>query len=271
MISLLVGLDAGNYEVKISGPLGHRKFRSALGEWRDRRLRQSHGSDDIEWAYNGKRGFAGTLALYESEFVGSMLGDSKAHEDALLRTLIALHLYGAVEYQIVTGTPIDRHTDDEKRKIIDQAKGKHEITVNGDTRVLYIRDVRVAPEGGAAYWSDPTPGLVRLVDVGSGTVNLATLIDGRYVDRDSQTLRVGTESTKSRDLSALARAIVTHTSGKWDATDRIRIAGGAAEAIRPHIQGYYVDSQVLKPLGSLSSSFANSCGFYAIAQRVFGK
>ena len=268
---MIVGVDAGNYATKVSGPLGHRSYLSALGEWRDRRLKQVHGDDDIEFEYNGRRGFAGTLALYESEFAGSMLGSSKAHEDTLLRILIALHRYGGSDYEIVTGSPIDRHTEDEKQRITRMVQGKHLITVNGVEKQIRVRECRVAPEGGAAYWSAPVKGLIRIVDMGSGTVNLATLMDGRYVDRDSFTLRVGSESTKSKDLPALVRIIVTNTSGKWDSQDELRVAGGVAEQALPLIRKHYVGAKLLQPMGSLSPSMGNAVGFYAIAQRVFGK
>ena len=114
---MIVAVDAGNHETKYCSQYGVGKFPSVLGEYRERRLEQRFSDYDMVWEYRGKKGFAGTLAKYESEFSGSIMGDSKAHEDAKIRILLALHILGDTDYQIVVGQPINRHTPEEKLKI----------------------------------------------------------------------------------------------------------------------------------------------------------
>jgi plasmid segregation protein ParM len=65
-----LGIDAGNYKVKICGERGLMDFISSIGEAREIKLHQNHGQDDMVFEYEGDTGFAGSLALYESEFSG---------------------------------------------------------------------------------------------------------------------------------------------------------------------------------------------------------
>jgi len=269
----VVGIDAGNYEVKTMGPYGVDRFPSDLGEYRDRRLVQKFTHNDMIWEYRGRKGFAGTLARFESEFNGSMLGDTKAHTDCLIRALLALHRYAHMDYyRIVVGQPIGKHIDAEKEKIKAMLRGRHEITVNGETKSFTIERVEVAAEAGAAFWSAPRDGLVHVLDVGSGTVGGATLIDKKYIDRDSFSLSFGANTTKTYDLEAMARKIATEAH-KWGKNDAVLLAGGIAEEILPHIRTYFPRAEVLRPLirradtfEELHPCFANAVGFYEIGR-----
>lgn len=271
---MILGIDGGNREIKTCGPYGVDKLPSDIGEYRERRLKQSHGPDDMVWEYNGQRGFAGTLARYESEFVGTMQGITKAHNDTLLRVLLALNRYeGEGPYSIVVGQPIESHTEAEKFKIISMLTGSHKLTVNGITKTLHIENVKVAAEGGASYWSSPCGGHVHQLDIGSGTINWATLIDGRYIDKDSFTLSFGANSTKTFDLAAMARAIAT----KAKAQGRVRLVGGLAEEILSHIQQYFPAAEVQYPIVTIGDEchnehpvYANAVGFYEIARGIYG-
>lgn len=69
---MIIGIDAGNYETKVCGPFGVKKFYSDIGEYRERNLKSSFGPDDMVWECEGKKGFAGSLARYESEFGGGI-------------------------------------------------------------------------------------------------------------------------------------------------------------------------------------------------------
>jgi plasmid segregation protein ParM len=266
----IVGVDAGNHEIKVVGQCGEHRIISDIGEYRTRNLRQTHGPDDIEFEYEGRRGFAGTLARYESEFSGSIMGDTKAHEDALLRVLIGLWRYtnGAPDgiYRIVVGQPISQHTPEEKAKIKRLLQREHTIEINGVTHRINIDRVEIAAEGGAAFWSNPERGLVRIIDIGSATVNCASLIDGRYVDRDSFTLPFGMSSTKSTDHTALARAIATEALKKWKPNDHVILVGGAAKLLSMPISNYFSIT-----LTGPSPVFANARGFYRIGRKLYGE
>jgi plasmid segregation protein ParM len=262
---MIFGIDAGNYKVKARWQGGVGDFLSDIGEYRDVNLKQAHGPDDMIFEYDGRMGFAGSLAKYESEFCGSIMGDSKAHEDAKLRILLALHRFGgsAVNFDIVVGQPIKKHNDTEKALIKKMLTGKHELTVNGERKVFIINRVEIAAEGASAFWCKPGPGKRRIIDPGSGTVNCATLF--------------GTETSKTNDPDSLARAVAAAMSKKWSiARDPIDLIGGKAEELEEPFKKYFPNLQVMRPLVNIDGTlrpvhpvYCNASAFFEIAKRVF--
>lgn len=272
-----VGIDAGNALVKVAGPQGVISFDASLGEWRQRNLTSSHGVDDMEVEYAGKKFFAGSLARVESEFGGALMGNTKAHGDGKLRALLALVRYnGDTEYEIVVGQPIAKHTADEKQRIKNMLAGCHEILVNGIKHRFTISRIEVAPEGAAAIWSDSRMGEFRILDIGSGTVNCATVFRssnlGRFVDRDSFTLPFGLNTTKSTDRAAMADGIARECLKKWKRNDDVLLVGGGAEDVCNHLRVHFPRAEVLRPSlygGQEHPIFANAIGYYVIAKGVF--
>lgn len=270
---MIVGVDAGNYEVKTVFQKGHDRFLSDLGEYRERRLKQEFSKDDMVVEYKGRRYFAGTLAQYESEFNASLMGESKSHEDCKLRVLIALHRIGYDVYKIVVGQPIGTHTNEEKHQIKEMLIGEHLLAVNGTKRNFVISRVEVAAEGGSAFWGAPQGGIVRVIDVGSGTVNCATLHDRRYIDKDSFSIMIGINTTKTQDPQALARRISAQAGKKWGKYDLVKIVGGAAHILQPYVREYFPKAAVMQPLsneGLLEPVYANAVGFYRIGVGIYG-
>jgi plasmid segregation protein ParM len=275
---MIIGIDGGNYETKIVTPEGAFKFRSCLGEYRDFNLdKGAFTEDDMIYEYQGNKGFAGTLAENEALFLREMAGDTKAHEDAILRILISIHRFAAgEEHDIIVGQPIKKHKA-EKGRIIEMLKGKHTISVNGFTKTFYIRNVSVAPEGAGAFWAyGGEEERIRIIDVGSGTVNCASISNGRFIDRDSDTLKYGANSVENLDVSRLADAIIAWSSKRWNKTDCVRVCGGIAEMIKPTLSKYFTDIQVIKPVIKQSNSmklehpvFANAAGFYHLARNCY--
>ena len=274
---MILGIDAGNHSTKVCGPHGVLKFLSDLGEYRDRRLMQVHGPDDMVYQHQGKRGFAGTLARAESEFSGSMQGITKAHGDMLIRVLLAIHRYGGDDrYRIVVGQPIEAHTEPEKLKIISMLTGKHTIAINGLEKTFTIEQAKVAAEGGASFWATPIDGLVHQLDIGSGTVNWATLEGRRYIDKDSFTLLFGGSNNKTYDLEAMTRAVIARAA-KWGKHDKVLIVGGKAEEIYPFVIEYFPEAEILRPVIKVGNNtevvhpvYANAVGNYNIARSIFG-
>jgi plasmid segregation protein ParM len=270
---MIVGVDAGNYEVKVVWQRGVDRFPSDLGEYRERKLEQVFSKDDMVVEYDGKKYFAGTLAKYESEFNARMMGESKAHLDCKLRVLIALHrVEGSSLYKIIVGQPIDAHTKEEKEVIKRGLKGFHTISINGRNQTFMIEQVEVAAEGGSAFWSAPQDDLVRIIDIGSGTVNCATLHDKRYIDKDSFSLMLGANTTKTQDYQAMARAIAAEAGKKWGKNDVVKVAGGPAESLLPYLQEYFPKADIIRPFLNgqiLPPVFANAVGFYRIGVEVY--
>jgi plasmid segregation protein ParM len=276
---MILGIDSGNYMVKVVGEKGALSFISTIGEAREINLKQKHGEDDMYFEYEGKKGFAGTLALYESEFCGSIMGGTKNHTDNKTRVLLGIHRYltkfnlSDNQIQIVVGQPISMHNEDEKSQIRDMLTGKHTISVNGVEKTFWITSIIVAAEGASSYWSGKQKeGLIRLIDVGSGTVNCCTILDSRFIDRESETLNFGANTTKTKDLSALARGIATHTLKKWNREDEVYVVGGIAEDIASPLQHYFERVQILYPMLNelyIKPVYANVVAFYNIGVSVY--
>lgn len=278
---MIVGYDAGNYESKVVTPQGAFKFLSCLGEWREFNMDiGALGEDDIVFEYEGNKGFAGTLAKNESFFIREMAGESKAHEDALIRILIGLHRFtNDLEHDLIVGQPIKKHKA-EKEKIISMLKKRHSITVNGITKTFVIRNIAVAPEGAGAFWAyRGNEEKVRIIDVGSGTVNGATVNNGKFVDRESFTLNVGANTEENLQLDKLAGMIIAKSTKKqWHKDDCIKVCGGVSEKMIIYLSNYFSNVQLLQPMIRFGNSsmkivhpvFANAVGFYELARDLYG-
>ena len=88
------------------------------------------------------------------------------------------------------------HKESEKKKIQDMLLGTHEFIVNNRKQIIHIKNVGIAAEGCGAFWSSPVSGEVHIIDIGSGTVNLATIHNKRVINNSSQTLNFGIETVE---------------------------------------------------------------------------
>ncbi|WP_338842067.1 hypothetical protein [Paenibacillus glucanolyticus] len=265
---MVSAIDAGNYMTKFYDGKRLRAFPSLIGEYRDRNLLQQHGDFDFEWEYDGQRGFAGTLALHESECAESQKGESKAHPDARLRVLLALHQFGeGIEHQIIVGQPISTHQEAEKVAIKEMLCGRHELVVNGRRKIIVVRRCEVAAEGVTAGLLVPGGGLIRVIDVGSGTVNFGTLIDRRFNDRGSFTLGTGMETLRSVKPADFARQIALRALARgWKANDTVYLCGGGAGAVLAALRAYFPGVRMIEG----DPEYANVKSFYLIARKVYG-
>ncbi|PZX07882.1 plasmid segregation protein ParM [Psychrobacillus insolitus] len=286
MNRLILGVDAGNHKAKVVGPFGIDSFKTNICDWFERDVEEVFGRDDMEFEINGRKGFAGSIAEHEDQFGdGTMYGDSKAHEDTKIRVLLAINRYlerycpHFTDIALVTGQPIKRHKQAEKDAISSMLIGIHEIKVNGKTRVINIEKVGVAPEGSGAIWSCPQDGIIKIIDIGSGTVNVVSIVDRKLINTASTTFNFGVETVNNKDdLGTIARGIIRNTTKlKWNKNDKVLICGGIAEGIAPHLIEHYHNAEILVPelvrgngVTKLHPVFANAVGFYALAEGAFG-
>lgn len=283
MSKLILGIDAGNYMAKVAGAFGVDSYRTAICDWFQRDFVESFGEDDMEFEIDSRKGYAGSIAVYEDVFGGSgMYGDSKAHEDTKIRVLLALYRYinkhspGTEEVSIVTGQPITSHNDKEKLKISGMLQGGHEFTVNGKKQYVYIQDVGVAAEACGAFWCVAQSGKFRILDIGSGTINAATIIDKKNVNTSSDTFNFGME-TVNRGIDAVARGVIRETTRmNWQRTDNVLVCGGVANEIIPFIQDHYPNAKTIQPLLQnekgvqvIAPTYSNAVGFYELAKLNF--
>lgn len=288
MSTLLIGVDAGNYGGKTAGPYGVDFYRTAICDWFERDVVETHGADDMEFEIDGRKGFAGTIATREDFFgVGAMYGESKAHDDTKIRVLLGLYRYlekyspSERRLSIVTGQPLKMHKEVEKAQIIEMLRREHVFKVNGDRQRIIIENVGVAGEGAAAYWSSPSMGAKRIIDIGSGTVNCATIIDKIFINTASDSFNFGMETSGPRaNLAEIARAIIKATARlKWGKGDTVLVCGDAAVALLPFLQDYFTNAQVISPILRLADGgveilkpvYANAVGNYEIARLTHGK
>lgn len=285
MDRLILGVDAGNHRAKVAGVYGTDSFKTNICNWFERDVQEVFGPDDMEFIVGNRKGFAGSIAAAEDEFGdGTTYGDTKAHEDTKIRILLAIHRYiekygvAAQPICLVTGQPINNHKEIEKNKIIQMLIGDHEYIVNGKTQRIYIEGVKVAPEGSGAFWSNPRAGLCRVIDVGSGTVNMASTSDKRHIHKSSGTMNTGMETVKNKtDHEGMARAIFQHaTKLKWKKDDPVLVCGGIGEIIQPYIKKHFPQAEILTPLLkrefdtlTVKPVFANAVGFYHLAKGGF--
>lgn len=283
----ILGIDAGNNKAKTAGRYGVDSYKTNICNWFERDVKEVFGMDDMEFTIHGRKGFAGSIAEAEDEFGdGTRYGDSKAHEETRIRVLLAIHRYmemycpNARNVCLVTGQPIVSHKEHEKEKIIKMLKGHHEFVVNGTQREIYIQDVRIATEGGAAFWADPQlpPGKIFIIDIGSGTVNLCAISEKRFIHQSSGTMNIGMETMKNKtDLEGMTRGIIqSSTKLKWKKEDNILVCGGIANIILPYIKKHYINAEVLRPqlkrdhdILQVKPVFANAVGFYHLAKGAF--
>lgn len=286
MDKLILGIDAGSNQVKVFGPFGPDIFKSNICGWFVRNVIATFGDDDMEFEIDGRKGFAGTIAMYEDEFGSSTIyGESKAHDDTKTRVLLAIHRYiskycsDVSRVVIVVGQPIKGHVDTEKELIKQMLIGKHQVKVNGKTRTFTIETVGVAPEGSAAFWAKRENGTIRIIDLGGGTCNAATINQSRHVNNESDTFNFGAETISNKsDYENIALGIARNTTKlKWHKLDKVYICGGMAEEITPAISKHYPQARVLIPsykqggvVKVFKSIYANAIGFYIIGKGAYG-
>lgn len=272
----IAGLDLGRRNIKLFTGFRYIWFPAVVGEWREMNLKNNFGDKAFEGEYKGEKFFAGVLAENESEFARQMLVEDKATPDALLLALIALHQTGFTDFDVVTGLPVNMHNEENKNALINLLIGRHEIEVNGSRKVITIHRVRVAVEGGGAFWSNPKDGLVRIIDGGSKTINYITLKNKKYVDRDSGTLPFGFDTNKSSDYKQMVNRIAGELGRKWNQDDEVFTVGGRAETLAELLKPYFPKVNVLQEKKRIIyhdeevdlNMFSNAIGYYNIGRTL---
>lgn len=285
MSDLVLGLDAGNYKIKVCGFYGVSSYSSAICPWFSRDVEEIFGSDDAEYEIDGMRGFSGTIAEYEDAFGGeSMYGLSKAHNDTKVRVLVSIYRYikehnlSVRTVSLVVGQPIKRHVKEEKDSIINMLKGNHIFTVNGERVELNIENVGVCAEGSGSFWSLPINPDVRVIDLGSGTCNLASVRNKKFLNNMSDSLNFGANTGRSkREIEDIATGIIRATTRlQWNVDDLVYVCGGIAEEITFYIKKHYKNAEALYPpledcndASRVNPIYSNVIGFYNIAKATF--
>jgi len=174
--------------------------------------------------------FVGTLAV-ESEDRRRLMVREKVHRDTKIFVLTLISRLLAAQHARITltlGVPINQANKDVKQALEELLLGSYALTLNGVQKRFTIDRLQLVHEGAAAsrILFPNAPGTQRLIDIGSRTVNFATIVNGRYRDLESDTLDYGAETIESGP--ALANRIIGDLSRYWGTfqDDTYALGGG---------------------------------------------
>jgi plasmid segregation protein ParM len=276
-----IGIDVGRDSVKVASENKNFKFKSKVSEWRPRRL---VNDDKYEVELDGQKYFIADLAdegFYERE----MMLESKIHFETKLLFLSALALTvnnSNEKYCIVTGLPVKQHVDNTKKELNDLLKGSYSVVINNQAVNLNLGEVWVVPEGAASAWDLvlneqgkllPSPllvGKVRVIDIGSRTINYCTLEKLKYIDRESGTFDYGCVVLQNADINSyeeFVRKLIGDLSKVWltlKPTDTVVITGGGSVLLREYLKPHF-------PVVYFGDEFSNARGYYKMGRLRWNK
>ncbi|GLG02269.1 hypothetical protein Alches_23100 [Alicyclobacillus hesperidum subsp. aegles] len=254
----VISVDCGRSGVKAVSAHERVYFPATLGTWRQLRNGREMGVEDLVIDFAGERYFGGRVAIEEAEDGAQMMTAYKAHLDTKILTLAALHRLVTDDepVMLVTGLPLAFHNDHDKQRMRELLLGTHTIGVHGVTKTIHIERVEVAAEGATAAWSiaQRRPGRFHVLDVGSRTVNYATAVDGRWRDRESDSLDYGFETFRGTE-EQFARVVISDLSTRLRPLGLIVLVGGRGSLL-PHLRQYHANVE-LHP----DALFANAVAF----------
>ena len=145
--------------------------------------------------------------------------------------------------------------------------GTHLLKINHVEKEIVIDRVEVAAEGVAAGLLIGSLDLIRIIDIGSGTVNYGTMINRKFNDKGRFTIATGMEATLTTDYIAFTRQVALRAiQGGWQAHDKVYLVGGGAYKVISYMTDYF-------PLAKLASNdviTANVQAFHMIARKLYG-
>lgn len=279
-----ISIDVGRNEVKATNGKDSVVFKSIVGSYHILDVPSHVPNYDV--IVNNQKYFVADLARVESKRKSRMVTKSKVHNETKILLLTALQLLADPQkpFQIVTGMPINQYSVKCKNDLMEFVAGTHTISVNGITSTFEINNsnFKMAQESVGSYWNevcddkgneiDPHGLLikkVRVIDIGSRTVNYSTIDCGNYINTESGSLNYGTiEITKDApsnefDYDAIkesfVRTIVADISQEWTdyEDDTFLLTGGGATLLERFILGFYK-----KSIMSEDPKMANAKGYY---------
>ncbi|MFD1676034.1 ParM/StbA family protein [Alicyclobacillus fodiniaquatilis] len=260
----LCAVDTGRSGTKTFTEGVRDYFPSILGEYRELRLEREMGLTDMVVEHEGEKYFIGAIAE-ESISGAQMMLNSKVHNDTKLFILSALHrvLPNNAQVFLVVGEPIANHTSQEKARIKDLLSGTHRITINHEEKSFQIVRVEVAAECATPGWAMRKSGKFHVIDVGSRTVNYATMNGRRWIDKLSGSLDYGIETVQDLSMPLFARKVIADLTKRLNTLFPLILIGGKANELIEHFKQYTTDISVHEdPL------YANATAFYRLGNEV---
>jgi hypothetical protein len=257
---LTVGADVGKFKTKIKWKGGVQGHLSKLSTYRE--VKDNLQLDDtfIIIEYNNQKYLAGELADREGQNFLNSPDVHKSNLVTLLNLLIELSRLPDDEFNVIVGNPFGINNQAERESLKKLIIGVKDFKVNGKQKRINIRNLGVAPEGLAAWYSDTTYEDVNIFDFGSSTIHAIAVRKKKLVDKRSHTFDFGFETMVDRNYEGLMESIKIQMQKKWDDGDRkIIIVGGKAPDMFKYVREYYPNSN---PTMHNNYEYANSIGLY---------
>ncbi len=282
-----IGIDVGRDSVKVVTARNKLEFKARVGEWRDRKITFG-GNYEVE--IDGEKYFIADL-VEESFFGRQILLSSKVQLETrvLFLSALALTIEDQDNFTVNTGIPIQQYTPENISEILTFLSGNYQVRINQEYRQVNVQNINIAAEGEGAYWdyvldengkiinnrNFSKKDIIRVIDIGSRTINFCTVASEKLLDRDSGTLSYGIleltnamgdedmtiEDIKEDMLIEFTRRIIGDLSRKWLSRNLkkniVILSGGGAILLQKYLRSYF-------PVVIVSNDpvFANARGFY---------
>ena len=249
----IVAIDVGRSAVKVISGGNETYFPSKVGEARDMDIGEN---GDYVVTVNGQDFFVGDMSM-ESYTQREMATKAKMHDESkiLFATGLATVVYDPVVY-VTTGLPIDLHGQ-HKAAMANFLQGQYHVTLNGVEKSFLVKEVGIIPEGAGIYWRlqnfDKKSNTIRVLNLGSRTINALTVKKGRFWDKESVCLDWGMfEMDVARDSLTMkeqfARKIRGDISKAWlsyrQDSDIVVIGGGGVLRLSEQLKDQFLVTHV---------------------------
>lgn len=265
---LVVGADVGKFKTKVKWKGGIEHHLSKIATFRE--IKDNIQLDDqyLVIEYDNIKYLAGTLAEREGQNFLNSPDINKSNLVTLLNLLISLSKLPSERFSVVLGNPFGVNYKSERESIKNLIIGIKKCKINGQTKIINIERVGIAPEGLAAYYTFPHYEDVNILDFGSSTIHAIAIRKRKLLDKRSHTFDFGFETMIDTNYDGLIHSIKIQMEKKWnDNVRKIILIGGMAPEMFRYVKHYYPEYDI-----SLHANyeFANANGLYELGVIAYG-
>lgn len=264
---LVIGADIGKYRTKIKWRGGVQGHLSKISTYRE--VRDTIQLDDnyIIVEYNGQKYLAGDLSEREGQNFLNSPDIHKSNLVTLLNLLIQLSRLPDDTFNVVLGNPFGINVQKEREQLKTLVQGIKEYKVNNKQYKVNIKNIGVAPEGLAAWYSNPVYEDCNILDFGSSTIHAIAVRKKKLLDKRSHTFDFGFETMIDNNYEGLMYSIKTQMEKKWDDGDKkILVIGGKAPEMFKYVREMYPNSN---PVMHNNHEYANALGLYELGKIAY--
>lgn len=257
---LTVGADIGKHKTKIKWKGGVRGHLSKIATYREIKDNLQLDENNLIFEYKNNSYLVGDLAEREGQ---NFLNSPDLHKSNLVtlsNLLIELSRLPSTEFNIIVGNPFGINTQKERNSLKELLIGTKEFRVNDKPYRINVRNVGIAPEGLAAYYSDASHDDCNIWDFGSTTIHAIAIRKRKLIDKRSHTFEDGFETMIDSNYEGLMQSLKNQMEKKWnDGNKRMVCVGGKAPDMLNFIREYYPQSNATI---HNNYEFANAIGLY---------